>query len=108
MNYYDDPHDMKVMGAVMRRALDIVAHWPGNRKIGPCAHPALPRQEARRISQMPCPSDALLEDLRFALFCTVYHQTSTCRIGERRRSKASGVGVEEPTRGRRERHAQRN
>ena len=39
MNYYDDPHDMKVMVAVVRRALDIAAHWPGNRKIGPVLIP---------------------------------------------------------------------
>ncbi len=39
MNYYDDPHDMKVMIAVVRRALDIAAHWPGNRKIGPVLIP---------------------------------------------------------------------
>ncbi len=31
MNYYDDPHDMKVMVAAIRRAMDIAAHWPGNR-----------------------------------------------------------------------------
>ena len=35
MNYYDDPRDMKVMVSVIRRALDIAAHWPGNRKLGP-------------------------------------------------------------------------
>ena len=47
MNYFADPYDMKVMVAVMRRALDIVAHWPGNRKIGPVHGPAVPRREAR-------------------------------------------------------------
>ena len=30
LNYLDDPHDVTVMLAVMRRALDIVAHWPGD------------------------------------------------------------------------------
>ena len=39
LNYYDDPHDMRVMRAVVRRALDIAAHWPGNRKIGPVLIP---------------------------------------------------------------------
>ena len=39
MNYYDDPHDMRVMVAVIRRALAITAHWPGNRKIGPVMMP---------------------------------------------------------------------
>ena len=30
MNYYGDPYDMEVMIAVLRRALDVVAHWPGS------------------------------------------------------------------------------
>ena len=34
MNYFADPHDLKVMVAVLRRALDVVAHWPAHRKIG--------------------------------------------------------------------------
>jgi len=28
MNYYGDPHDMKVMVAVLRRLFDVAAHWP--------------------------------------------------------------------------------
>ena len=39
MNYYDDPHDMKVMVAAIRRTMDIAAHWPGNRKLGPVMMP---------------------------------------------------------------------
>jgi len=35
MNYFDDPHDMAVMVAVLRRTLDVVAHWPQHRTIGP-------------------------------------------------------------------------
>ena len=31
MNYYGDPHDLEVMVAVLRKALDVVAHWPGPR-----------------------------------------------------------------------------
>ena len=34
MNNFADPHDMKVMVAVLRRALDIVAHWPARQDIG--------------------------------------------------------------------------
>ncbi len=34
MNYYDDPHDMRVMVAAIRRTMDIAAHCPGNRKLG--------------------------------------------------------------------------
>ena len=41
MNYYDDPHDMKVMVAAIRRTMEIAAHWPGNRKLGPLMMPPL-------------------------------------------------------------------
>jgi hypothetical protein len=34
MNYYADPVDLKVKVAAMRRALDIMAHWPGADKLG--------------------------------------------------------------------------
>src|SRR5260370_39386339 len=33
MNYYDDPHDMKVMAAAIRRTIDIAPHFPGNPKL---------------------------------------------------------------------------
>ena len=39
MNYFDDPHDMGVMIAALRRALDVVAHWPAHREIGPLLVP---------------------------------------------------------------------
>ncbi len=39
MNYFDDPHDMKVMIAVIRGTLDVVAHWPRGRRIGPLLPP---------------------------------------------------------------------
>ena len=39
MNYYGDPHDMEVMIAVVRRVLDVVAHWPRPRDIGPLMVP---------------------------------------------------------------------
>ena len=39
MNYYGDPHDMEVMIAVIRRVLDVVAHWPAHREIGPLLVP---------------------------------------------------------------------
>src|SRR5262249_34086733 len=28
MNYYDDPYDLQVMVAAIRRTIDIAAHWP--------------------------------------------------------------------------------
>jgi choline dehydrogenase len=80
MNYYSDPHDMKVMLAVIRRALDVVAHWPSHRKIGPLlVPPALAAKHG--YVQDEAPSDALLEDIARHYSLTVYHLCSTCRIG---------------------------
>ena len=81
MNYYDDPHDMKVMVAVMRRVLDIAEHWPGNRKIGPVMIPPFLAEKHGYVTGTE-PSDALLEDLALHFSLTVYHHTCTCRIGD--------------------------
>lgn len=81
LNYYDDPHDMKVMQAVVRRALDIAAHWPGNRKIGPVMIPPFLAEKHGHVTGAE-PSDALLEDLALHFSITVYHHTCTCRIGD--------------------------
>ncbi len=40
MNYFDDPHDMEVMIAILRRALEVVENWPAERDIGPLRVPA--------------------------------------------------------------------
>jgi choline dehydrogenase len=80
MNYYGDPYDMEVMVAVLRRALDVVAHWPGDQALGPwLVPPAL----AAKHGHVPgeAPSDELLEDLARHYSFTVYHLTSTCRMG---------------------------
>ena len=81
MNYYDDPHDMKVMVAAIRRCLDIAAHWPGNRKPGPLMVPPF-LAEKHGYEPGTNPSDALLEDFALHFSLTVYHPTSTCRIGD--------------------------
>ncbi len=80
MNYFDDPHDMRVMIATLRKALDVVANWPGHREIGPLL---VPPALAAKHSHSPgdTPSDDLLEDLALHYAWTVYHPTSTCRIG---------------------------
>ena len=80
MNYFGDPHDMKVMVAVLRRALEIVAHWPGHRKIGPLMIPPF-LAEKHGYREGETPSDALLEDFALHFSLTVYHLTCTCRIG---------------------------
>ena len=81
MNYYDDPHDMKVMIAVVRRALDIAEHWPGNRKVGPVLIPPFLAEKHGYVTGAR-PSDALIEDLALHFSVTVYHHTCTCRIGD--------------------------
>jgi choline dehydrogenase len=80
MNYFDDPHDMQVMIATLRKALEVVANWPGHREIGPLL---VPPALAAKHSYSPgdTPSDDLLEDLALHYAWTVYHPTSTCRIG---------------------------
>ncbi|HRP29147.1 MAG TPA: GMC family oxidoreductase N-terminal domain-containing protein [Burkholderiaceae bacterium] len=79
MNYFADPHDMKVMLAVMRRTLDIAAHWPK-----PLGAQLLPPALVKKHGHVEgaAPSDALLEDLALHYSMTVYHATSTCRIGD--------------------------
>jgi choline dehydrogenase-like flavoprotein len=93
MNYFSDAHDMKVMLAVMRRALEIVAHWPSHRQIGPLMVPPL-LAEKHGYREGATLSDALLEDLALHFSITVYHLTSTCRIGSvvDPRLRVSGVG----------------
>jgi choline dehydrogenase-like flavoprotein len=78
--YYSDPHDMEVMVAVLRRALNVVANWPKHRQIGPLF---VPPTLAARHGHAPgdTPSDDLLSDLARHYSLTVYHLTSTCRIG---------------------------
>jgi choline dehydrogenase len=75
-----DPHDMRVMVAVLQRALEVVKNWPAARQLGPLLVP--PSLAARHgYATGDTPSDALLEDLARHYSFTVYHPTSTCRIG---------------------------
>jgi choline dehydrogenase len=80
MNYFHDPHDMKVMLAVLRRALDVVASWPRQREIGPLlVPPALAAKHGHVTGDSP--GDDLLADLARHYSFTVYHLTTTCRMG---------------------------
>lgn len=81
MNYFADSHDLKVMVAVMRRALTIAAAWPGPRPLGPwLVPPELAR--AHGYTDGDEPSDALLESMALHFSTTVYHLCCTCRIGD--------------------------
>jgi len=79
-NYFEDPHDVTVMIAVIRRALEIAKAWPG----GGLGEPNIPPHLAQAHGHVAGaePSDALLEDLARHYAVTVYHSTSTCRIGD--------------------------
>ena len=80
MNYYAEPVDLKVMVAAMRRAIDIVARWPGPDKPGAwIAPPDLARKHGHVAGQPP--SDALLENTALHFSHTTYHVSCTCRIG---------------------------
>jgi choline dehydrogenase len=80
LNYFDDPHDVKVMVAVMRRALELVDQWPVP-GMGPLlVPPALAEEHGHSAGDVP--TDELLEDLARHYALTVYHETSTCRIGD--------------------------
>ena len=81
MNYFADPHDMVVMIAVARRVLDVVAQWSRQRDIGPLMVPPSLAAKHEYVAGAT-PSDALLEDLARHYSMTVYHLTSTCRMGD--------------------------
>ena len=92
MNYFDDDHDLKVMIAVQRRALEIVSHWP-NDKIGSLVVPPFLAAKHGYLEGAK-PSDDLLRDLALHFSITVYHLTGTCRIGSvvDSRLRVDGVG----------------
>jgi choline dehydrogenase len=79
-NYYGDPHDLKVMVAIIRRTLDVMAHWPGPLKPGRMlVPPALAKLHG--YAEGDTPSDALLENMALHFGTTIYHLSCTCRIG---------------------------
>src|SRR5438093_13773721 len=68
------------MLTVLRRAVEVVAHWPAHRKIGPLmVPPFLSQKHGHREGATP--SDALVEDFALHFSLTVYHLITTCRIG---------------------------
>lgn len=80
MNYFADPHDLKVMVAIVRKVLDIAAKWPGPNKLGPWhVPPMLAEMHGHRPGDVP--SDALIENFALHFATTIYHLSCTCRIG---------------------------
>jgi choline dehydrogenase-like flavoprotein len=93
MNYFSDPYDLKVMVAVMRRVLDIIAAWPGKPKPGALiVPPELARRHGYKVGEPP--SDALLENMALHYAITVYHLACTCRIGEVVDARLRVMGVD--------------
>jgi choline dehydrogenase-like flavoprotein len=81
MNYYSDPHDLDVMVAIVRKALEVADNWPGSGALGPMyVPPALAKAHNHQAGDTP--SDDLIRDLARHYSTTVYHLTSTCRIGD--------------------------
>ncbi|TNE59769.1 MAG: hypothetical protein EP341_01935 [Sphingomonadales bacterium] len=78
LNYFDDPHDLKVMVAIMRKVLEIAGKWDG---VGEWI---VPPRLARLHGWKPGdePSDALLENCALHFAMTVYHLSCTCRMGD--------------------------
>lgn len=78
LNYFDDPHDLKVMVAIMRKVLEIAEKWEG---VGEWL---VPPRLAKLHGWQPGdePSDALLENCALHFAMTVYHLSCTCRIGD--------------------------
>jgi choline dehydrogenase len=70
---------MKVMVAAMKRSLEIAAQWPEKEDIGPWWAPPFLAKKHGYVGGEP--SEALLEDLARYFAITVWHPTSTCRIG---------------------------
>jgi choline dehydrogenase len=80
MNYFGDPHDMDVMIAAVRRTLEIVTEMGREHDIGDLFMP--PRLAHKHgFTRGDVPSDELIVDLARHYSFTVYHPTSTCRIG---------------------------
>jgi choline dehydrogenase len=81
MNYLSDPHDLKVLLHILRRALQVAKHWPQPGQLGaPYVAPFLAEKHGHREGDDP--SDELLEDIARHYAFTVYHLTSSCRMGE--------------------------
>lgn len=79
-NYFSDPHDLKVMVAVMRRTLEIADAWPGEKKLGSWLIPPMLAKMHGHV-EGERPSDALLENFALHFAMTVYHLSCTCSIG---------------------------
>jgi choline dehydrogenase-like flavoprotein len=93
MNYFGDPHDIPVLIAIVRRALEIVEQLRAEHEIGDVlVAPAIAAKHGYTAGAGF--SDELIEDLARHYASTVYHLTSTCRIGSVVDASLRVLGVE--------------
>ncbi|MGN6609795.1 MAG: GMC family oxidoreductase [Jatrophihabitans sp.] len=92
LNYFSDPHDLKVMVAALRRTLDIVTEMGRKHEIGDLLVPKPLQAKYGRVTAAEV-TDEFLEDLARYYSFTVYHLTSTCRIGSVVDPKLHVLGV---------------
>eukprot|EP00933_Yihiella_yeosuensis_P044265 TRINITY_DN3936_c0_g1_i4.p1 TRINITY_DN3936_c0_g1~~TRINITY_DN3936_c0_g1_i4.p1 ORF type:complete len:656 (-),score=151.44 TRINITY_DN3936_c0_g1_i4:246-2213(-) len=78
-NYFGDDHDMKVTLSCMRRLLRIAEKWPGQKLKLYVPHVIKEKYQYQAGDYL---TDAMLEDIALHFTFTVYHATSTCRIGD--------------------------
>jgi choline dehydrogenase-like flavoprotein len=79
-NYYNDPHDLNVITAIYRKCLEIQQRLQDEHGAGPVN---VPPAIAAKHGHTPGAemSDELIQDLALHYSWSVYHPTSTCRIG---------------------------
>ena len=92
-NFYDDPHDMKVMTAVYRKCLEIQQRLTDEYGASPVmVPPALADKHGHTPGAEM--SDELIRDIAEHYSWSVYHPTSTCRIGSVVDSQLKVLGVQ--------------
>lgn len=79
-NYFQDPHDMKVLISSVRRLLAIANKWPG-KGLGKLHIPHMIKERHNYRDGDPL-TDELIEDFAYHFCWTVYHPVSTCRMGD--------------------------
>ena len=83
-NYFADPHDLKVMVALMRKSLEIAKNWPTDVPGEGPGELLIPPMLAEKhgYKEGDEPSDALLENMALHFGNTIYHLSCTCRMGD--------------------------
>lgn len=78
-NYLSDPHDAKVFRACVRKVEELASNWPGGALGGLHVPHAIREKHGWKGGAL---SDAIIDDWVRHFAFSVYHPTSTCRIGD--------------------------